>query len=113
MFWGFSLLPPTVFSSGEGHTNHIQPLFKESSMIQRHCLLLKPKGRSTMFRNLDSDSGTIIKIIYYILLPVHSVKTRRRCYQQNIHIPTLTLTTTSLPYRILNCILQQLASPPT
>lgn len=36
----------------------------ERSVIQRHCLQLKPKGHSTVFRNLDNDSGTLIKIIY-------------------------------------------------
>lgn len=64
MFWGFSLLPLTVFILGEGHANHIHLLFRESSMIQRHCLLLKPKGHSTVFRNLATDRGILIKIIY-------------------------------------------------
>ena len=64
MFWGFSFLSLTVFILGEGHANHIHLLFRRSSMIQRHCLLLKPKGHSTVFRNLDSNSGTLIKIIY-------------------------------------------------
>lgn len=73
MFWRFSLFSLTVCILGEGHVNHIHQLFW-SSMNQQYCLLLKPKGHSTVFRNLDSDSGMLIKIIYWVLLPVHNEK---------------------------------------
>lgn len=62
MFWGFSLfLLMFLHEEKVVLTTFIHCLGK-SSVIKIHYLSLRPKGHSTVFRNLDR--GALIKIIY-------------------------------------------------